>query len=634
MPTSEYIYIGGKPVQVGGHGETEYTFASGTPIPNVGTDGFVFESGDAFGVGDVAVGVEGWPLAQHDARGTNTAFGAGPGPDEGVGEDWLAPTPTGFGSVVASTGLVFVSFDGSTKAYAADDGDEIWSVNNTNPAAPAYHDPTTAVYMADSDGTVRAREPDSGSLIWETATNAASVAEDITVGPGGYIYLVGGSSGTAVTAVDTADGTIIWENSHPNHDGLTAPVIADGQVYVASNGGPVVAYDTGTGDQIWESSYTASGFQPPGLATDGDTVYMPTDIGAVAIDADTGDTAWEYDCPDDGTFYDHAPALHDLVLYLCRDEYKALEAIDATDGSVVWRKYFEGGSGFSDTPVIDPEGYVYPLLTGRGVYCLDDATGRREWVNENLPADDIIQSDGSLFIAEDEQLRRLKTPYPGHNLGFEAGGLLQKWYTNSGRGYGIVTRDGPFRSPAYVSGPVEGEYCAKLRPSNAGMSAVDEEIIYTDTTIPGGEYMDIHFNHGAADNVFIWADGIPPNDTKRWELTIRQTDDDGWCEYYFPDQSNQLDADPDPDGDTAPKYEYDGWPYVGLTFNNPGMELYVASKTASGTHFLINGTELSNAAPDTDELYFGARCEPSPYHESAADDNLFLNVDNFYAAGQ
>lgn len=47
----DFIHIEGEPINVGVHGQTDYVFSSGEPVPNTGKDGFVFESSYALGRG-------------------------------------------------------------------------------------------------------------------------------------------------------------------------------------------------------------------------------------------------------------------------------------------------------------------------------------------------------------------------------------------------------------------------------------------------------------------------------------------------------------------------------------------------------------------------------------------------------
>jgi hypothetical protein len=58
MPESNYTYISGDPLLFGSHGETDYLYHSGNPVPNAGVSDLVFESGVGLGGSVVYEGVE------------------------------------------------------------------------------------------------------------------------------------------------------------------------------------------------------------------------------------------------------------------------------------------------------------------------------------------------------------------------------------------------------------------------------------------------------------------------------------------------------------------------------------------------------------------------------------------------
>lgn len=69
MAKSNYFFKSGEPIEIGEHGQTSYVFHSGTPVPNAGTSGYVFESGFTFGT-QIATGDYGILIT-----GTNSPVG-------------------------------------------------------------------------------------------------------------------------------------------------------------------------------------------------------------------------------------------------------------------------------------------------------------------------------------------------------------------------------------------------------------------------------------------------------------------------------------------------------------------------------------------------------------------------------
>lgn len=51
MPDSNFVFEAGEPINVGSHGETDYVYAAGEPVPNNGVSPLVFESGAGLGGG-------------------------------------------------------------------------------------------------------------------------------------------------------------------------------------------------------------------------------------------------------------------------------------------------------------------------------------------------------------------------------------------------------------------------------------------------------------------------------------------------------------------------------------------------------------------------------------------------------
>jgi len=65
----DYIFEQGERVATGSHGQTDYVFASGTPVPNTGVSDLVFESGVGLG-GELSYEVNGGGLNALEAIGT------------------------------------------------------------------------------------------------------------------------------------------------------------------------------------------------------------------------------------------------------------------------------------------------------------------------------------------------------------------------------------------------------------------------------------------------------------------------------------------------------------------------------------------------------------------------------------
>ncbi|WP_226041042.1 PQQ-binding-like beta-propeller repeat protein [Natrinema sp. DC36] len=87
-----------------------------------------------------------------------------------------------------------------------------------------------------------------------------------------------------VYAIDTADGSLVWETGDIGADG--PPVVEGGMVYVA--GEPVQALDAETGEVNWESEFES--FE---MAVGHGMVYTSEDGTVYALDAKDGSIEWE-----------------------------------------------------------------------------------------------------------------------------------------------------------------------------------------------------------------------------------------------------------------------------------------------------------------------------------------------------
>ncbi|WP_273739438.1 PQQ-binding-like beta-propeller repeat protein [Natrinema soli] len=87
-----------------------------------------------------------------------------------------------------------------------------------------------------------------------------------------------------VYAIDTADGSLVWETGDIGANG--PPVVEGGMVYVA--GEPVQAIDAETGEVNWESEFES--FE---MAVGHGMVYISEDGTVYALDAEDGSIEWE-----------------------------------------------------------------------------------------------------------------------------------------------------------------------------------------------------------------------------------------------------------------------------------------------------------------------------------------------------
>jgi len=106
-------------------------------------------------------------------------------------------------------------------------------------------------------------------------------------------HIVSGGGGYALTALRIADGSTAWTETL-DADGLSAPVVSRGRLFLTTMGGRVIRFDAATGDRIWDEDLGAT--SAPWV--DGNRVYVARRRSEgreqqVVLDAGSGDVIHE-----------------------------------------------------------------------------------------------------------------------------------------------------------------------------------------------------------------------------------------------------------------------------------------------------------------------------------------------------
>ncbi len=309
-------------------------------------------------------------LAQFQFGARNTGHLDASPPEKYLAHDWDTGTYWGvFGTPAVVDGTIYVAMtegnygpgSGYAQALDAETGESQWTTDlaGKSETAPAVGDGT--VYFGDKTA-VHALATADGSVEWtfEKGATASPALVD------GTLYV---SAYDGVYALDAADGSVEWKQTD-GYEGPTvdygksvasAPAVADGLVYVCNRDGTVLALDAASGDVQWRDS--VEGMSAPTVA-DG-TVYVGS--GTVkALDAETGTVRWQrgYQDPEAGDAQspNQSVAVHDGVVYSSANQVDAgstrvLFAFDAETGEKRWKSVAPLGT-FSGTPVVSG-GHVY-----------------------------------------------------------------------------------------------------------------------------------------------------------------------------------------------------------------------------------------------------------------------------------
>lgn len=225
-------------------------------------------------------------------------------------------------------------------------------------------------YVA-GDVRVEARRVDSGERVW--ASDPEWSVDTSPVLGCGAVFVVG-LNGTV--AYDRADGTERWRTEGPGggNEGPGSPALVDDTLYVPGSG--LTALDAESGRERWSAAASGSihgvavaGRPYAGIGSNGG--------GGVAAFTDAGETWWET-TEGVGPVYS-TPAVAGGTVYAASKAGR-LAALDADDGSVLWRRSLDGA--VHQPPAVADGTVVVGAGNGTRARAFDAATGEERWAVE------------------------------------------------------------------------------------------------------------------------------------------------------------------------------------------------------------------------------------------------------------
>lgn len=186
-----------------------------------------------------------------------------------------------------------------------------------------------------------------------------------------------------VRAVDLPTRKVLWTvgarrpDKGPPSD-VTAPVYADGRVFIAYEGGTLVAIDAAGGTVEWKRNLRSRLESSP-IVIDR-RLFIGTDrTDLVALKAADGRLAWRFNSP---APIKASPSFADGRIFV-GDYRGTMYALDESSGRVDWRTDTTntgpgGAGGFYSSPAI-AYGRVYAARDDGRVYAFDVGSGRISW---------------------------------------------------------------------------------------------------------------------------------------------------------------------------------------------------------------------------------------------------------------
>ena len=232
-------------------------------------------------------------------------------------------------------------------------------------AFPAYDGGKVFVITAccNGPGTLQSYDAETAALDWTTTFAQGIAFETGPTAANGFVYLVGGSGGAMLFAVDEGSGSIVWQQSAQSGTGSTPAVTSLG-VYIS----PACSTDGFaplTGASLFADNAGCSGGGGTTAVVANNVFYsLGNDI---YVNATTGAQL--------GTFTaDVVPAVNSTTGFFLQSG--TLNALSLSDYSTIWS--FKGDGGLVTSPIIVDQTVIVGSSSGQ-VYALDAATGAQLW---------------------------------------------------------------------------------------------------------------------------------------------------------------------------------------------------------------------------------------------------------------
>lgn len=304
---------------------------------------------------------------------------------------------------VVVDGMVYYVSDQQSTAYglSAVTGDVIWQYDVVDHVDDAVSWYDGRVYIAaDSAWCLDAV---TGQRIWSykgtpgVKMNGTPVLED---GVAYFTYAPTWSS-LQVCALDALTGDEIWVTDIPFYSTGCASLWQD-MLFVPTYQGCLYALDTATGSIIWENSDAYQGYWDSSPVIVDGMIYIGGFDGKMrCMDALEGSTVWETEITGGQHYIAATPAYSDQRLFFA-DQISTYHCLSALDGTPLWTTtgVQHGSSGIAQNTVFYGQGA--DNLDFGGVVALDCGTGQELWSYQTGNTD-IFSSpaitDGILYIA-------------------------------------------------------------------------------------------------------------------------------------------------------------------------------------------------------------------------------------------
>jgi outer membrane protein assembly factor BamB len=283
------------------------------------------------------------------------------------------------------------SANGKLHALDAVTGQVLWTFpSDALPGDHAWTSPPVAngvVYFGVNRPipVVYAVNATTGQEIWHHTGPTANIVSSPAL-ESGRLY-VAFTDGT-IRALDAANGQVIWSVNHPG-GAYSSPAVADGRLYIAIHNRGLLALNTNTGSQLWLAPMPGPQWSSPAVEDGRVFVGSRDDQKLYAFDAVTGNTLWTFTTND---WVQTSPAVANGVVYIGNNAGNVY-ALNAQSGVLIWQTAFAPGFASLSSPTL-ANGVIYiasgiddsaTQFDGK-LYALNATTGQvlfSDFVSEN-----------------------------------------------------------------------------------------------------------------------------------------------------------------------------------------------------------------------------------------------------------
>lgn len=249
--------------------------------------------------------------------------------------------------------------------------------------------PQIRLYVLGSDGTVEARDGESGRVLW-TARHGDPRLPSLPMAINSqYVIFI---NGMHIFVLDAMTGESVFTRRY-RHVPVEGPAIIGGHVATLCAGGRVEGFPLNdlSADRFIAVA-AGSPLSAPAAAPDEPRMMWPTDAGYVYALDGAGQASMAFRFPADGAVVSKPAAGLGGRFFMATDKGQVYCVLGLRTGSVLWRQSL--GDPVYSSPMLFGERVYVQTASGR-LHCFDATSGRPLWPSPARAIDSILGSTGS-----------------------------------------------------------------------------------------------------------------------------------------------------------------------------------------------------------------------------------------------